>query len=950
MPKQSYGAVPKGRSKSLLFALLDFANDTLDGDENQLERLQSHIETQWQSSERLVVRTKLRYLQTLSQLATPDSPLTLSQIKTALKHYTDFLEILEDNRTITRGSENWHFTLTFWGDRWDKDYNLICFEKAWESCRSGQSNQILVTEAVVKQKTISANLKVKVKSELQWSSICHNALNTRLTSNPLTAVDGMVFELGDLYVPLGVIPCSLTDENTNNEIDLLSYIPELFFQHHVETKQPNRLAIIGEPGTGKTTFLQQLALQISETNIYFPVWISLADLDGRSLEDYLTTTWLQQALKQFSITPETLKKFVSLIEKGQVWFLLDALDEMGDPSSHVAAKLEHSLQGWLGNAHIVLTCRSTVWKSNKNPLSYFITYRCQSFGADNQQLNYFIQQWFQKDGELGDRLIFELNRRVNNRIHAVVKHPLYLTLLCRIWQLTQGKLPTTKAILYRQFVDAFYEWKQEAFPTTRTQRKTINRILAQLALQGLQSSPQRFRFRKREIETMFDKFDPDLLTIALQLGWLEIVGRSVVTGEQIYGFYHQTFQEYFAATAINQWQDLVKMECHRGSFYPIFAYGWHEIILLWLGREDIQDSDKEAFLKTLQHWQDNCGGFYTLKANCMVGKGLAEFPDFSEANTIIEQLIQWRFETPENGIMRPAPVIDQAGIALSRSERQLTIPALENFLDQAKNPFDQWLAAHSLGKNYDPGNLKAIATLEKLLLDTTDVDQILNLCRSLSLIDPQNKALLEILLNLLKTEVNVGILRKAALRLGRLYPQHPLAVLTLESLLAQVADKHQRHHLLETLGKIEPNHPLIPRSQKSPQQVTNLHRSPKQKSLQELTFATQAILQKLAQETSVHQRVYHISKLVNFEPTHPIIIQTLLETLAIARRKKTLRLIIETFQKVINQEQLTEIFPQVRDLYLDPTTQAPSKKACYKLLWEWSRELSYLDFQALWNY
>ena len=142
MPKQSYGAVPKGRSQSLLFALLDFANDALDADETQVDRLRGQIETQWQSSERLVVRTKLRYLQNLSRLATPDAPLTLPQIKTALKSFTDFLEILEDNRTITRGSENWHFTLTFWGDRWERDYNLDCFEQAWESRRSGGNTPV----------------------------------------------------------------------------------------------------------------------------------------------------------------------------------------------------------------------------------------------------------------------------------------------------------------------------------------------------------------------------------------------------------------------------------------------------------------------------------------------------------------------------------------------------------------------------------------------------------------------------------------------------------------------------------------------------------------------------------------------------------------------------------------------------------------------------------------
>ncbi|OKH14665.1 NACHT domain-containing protein [[Limnothrix rosea] IAM M-220] len=943
MPKQSYGAIPKGRSRSLLFALLDFANDSLDADEEQIDRLRSQIETQWQSSERLVVRTKLRYLQTLSRLATPDIPLTLPQIKTALKHFTNFLEILEDNRTITRGSENWHFTLTFWGDRWDREYNLGCFERVWESRRSG---------GVAPEKTLISGVEKK-GDRRNWYRICRDGLNTRLTSNPLTAGDGMEFDLGDLYVPLGVVKNSFSDSNAEEEIEFISYTPQSFVENYRGSTEPQRFAIIGEPGTGKTTFLQQLALHLSDTEICLPVWISLADLEGRSLEDYLTTTWLRKVLKQFIIEPEILHEFVGLIAQGRVWLLLDALDEMGDTSSRAAANLERECQGWLGNAHIVLTCRNTVWHSGKNALAYFESYRCQSFGADNNQISCFVRQWFQHNLPLGDRLLEELYRAVNHRIHSVVAHPLYLTLLCRIWQLTQGKLPTTKAILYRQFVTAFYEWKQDAFPTTRIQQKNLNQALAQLALQGMQDYPQRFRFRQREIEQCFDRINPDLLTLALQLGWLDVVGHSETTGEKIYGFYHQTFQEYFAATAIAQWQDFIQLDINGKIYRPIFDYSWQEIILLWLGREDIATAEKEDFLEILWTWQDACGGFYDLKAICLVGKGLAEFSDFSRAKAVIQTLVQWRFETPQNAPILPTPIVEQAGIALSRSDRQLTVPALETFLDQTENPFDQWLAAHSLGKNHDPANKKAIATLEKLLQKDIDVSVKLNLCRSLGLIEPNNETVLQTLTHLLKTESNISILRKAALRLGRLQPNHPLAVQTLERLLEKATDTHQRGNILDTLALIAPQNtavethvkPTITKA-KSPRAKS---RKIKQKSPKELQFATETILRKLEADLPLHKRISLIVKLSNYDPPHPIIIPSLIEGLAIARRKATLKLIVETLDNLVATSQLPEILPPIRDIYLNPKTPAPGQRACYKLLWEWSKELDYDKFLHLWH-
>ena len=72
MPKQSYGPVTKGRSRSLLFALIDFANDSLDADDKQLDLLRVHLKIHWKSPHRLVVRTKLRHLQTLTKFASSD--------------------------------------------------------------------------------------------------------------------------------------------------------------------------------------------------------------------------------------------------------------------------------------------------------------------------------------------------------------------------------------------------------------------------------------------------------------------------------------------------------------------------------------------------------------------------------------------------------------------------------------------------------------------------------------------------------------------------------------------------------------------------------------------------------------------------------------------------------------------------------------------------------------
>lgn len=133
MPAISLSAQVKERAQGLLTALLLYANGELEG----CDRLP--IQIHWQTETRLVVKTKIRFLESLTAQVPTLSRLTAPQIKEVLKRLSDFIGILEDNRLATQGSETWHFTLNLWYRRPDVTANVKRLEEEWNHRRTFQS-------------------------------------------------------------------------------------------------------------------------------------------------------------------------------------------------------------------------------------------------------------------------------------------------------------------------------------------------------------------------------------------------------------------------------------------------------------------------------------------------------------------------------------------------------------------------------------------------------------------------------------------------------------------------------------------------------------------------------------------------------------------------------------------------------------------------------------------
>jgi len=130
MSRATFGKLVRDRAKRLFEAILACANGEIEDNPTRGMPLEAY----WQTENQLVVRTKLRLLKEIT--AQCGSRLEIEQIREALNRLED-IGILEDNRTLPKGSEIWHFTLKLRSK--DREANLKQLDAEWERYRIKKS-------------------------------------------------------------------------------------------------------------------------------------------------------------------------------------------------------------------------------------------------------------------------------------------------------------------------------------------------------------------------------------------------------------------------------------------------------------------------------------------------------------------------------------------------------------------------------------------------------------------------------------------------------------------------------------------------------------------------------------------------------------------------------------------------------------------------------------------
>ncbi len=225
-------------------------------------------------------------------------------------------------------------------------------------------------------------------------------------------------------------------------------------------------------------------------------------------------------------------------------------------------------------------------------------------------------------------------------------------------------------------------------------------------------------------------------------------------------FFHPTFQEYFAALAIDDWHyflnHIPENPSHPDAKYRIFEAQWKEVFLLWLGRKHIFKEEKENFINALVKFEDRCNGFYWEQAVLIAAEGIAEFKGSIYEIKIVEQLILWAFGyfdfQKQQWLEALNPLTEEARKALLETNHSLVIKQIIDFIqDYPDGLYARYRAIQILGE-IGSGYPEVVQLLADLLCNSQDKRTVVQTAETLARIVPNHQEAITILLKLLEDE------------------------------------------------------------------------------------------------------------------------------------------------------------------------------------------------------
>jgi predicted NACHT family NTPase len=361
-----------------------------------------------------------------------------------------------------------------------------------------------------------------------------------------------------------------------------------------------RLRVLGKPGSGKTTFLQHLAIQCNQGNVAanrVPIFITLRDFADESrataefsLLDYIQTEFLTSGISERSLLE-------TLLHHGRVLLLLDGLDEVRQPESRaIVNEIRRFSENYPKNLFVV-ACRTA---AKSFTIQRFTDVEIAPFTAE--QIAAFAQKWFAVltrapiEDELAVQFMQNLDLPENLQFRRLVVTPLFLHLACWVFH-RQEKFPTKNTQFYKQCLDLLLgKWdesrgiqRDEVYRGFLLPQKL--RLMSQIAAATFEQGHH--FFEQQEIEHYISDYIRNLPNAPTEPEELQLDSESILKAIElqhgllaervrgIFSFSYLAFQEYFMARKIVASHNLQALEQALERLVShITDPRWREIFLL----------------------------------------------------------------------------------------------------------------------------------------------------------------------------------------------------------------------------------------------------------------------------------------------------------------------------------------------------------------------------------
>ncbi len=436
-----------------------------------------------------------------------------------------------------------------------------------------------------------------------------------------------IFNFEKHYVPISVTEAdSILSKSISKEMDKSTHPNSLeknLLQNCQAFSLPSLLrnntaiALIGDPGVGKTSMLRHLCLEnCYGDSQWFPVYISVAKMVAL---DYNLKEMISHQIGSYSVTESPGYLLDALLSEGRLLLCLDGIDELDNPDPMVARSIIRKISSNLTEIlerhtenTVVVSARRESWQTCR-PLLPQLLKEFIVRPLPLSDVRTFIDRWLSEYPIKADALIDALRRR---GWPSFATNPLLLTLTCIVF-LRRGEFPSKMSELYERFIEIMLEeWNE----TRRISRRIpVPGLTTENAIFLLSELALAFHEQRRGVFTRVEALhvlskhmsSAGLSSVSPEEVFIELIDQHGLIRswsiDEYFAFPHLSFQAFLAAKALRSQND-----AYLSITQVIDDAFWQEAILLYAELGDITDfvqellSDKENILHTSLFIVANC--------------------------------------------------------------------------------------------------------------------------------------------------------------------------------------------------------------------------------------------------------------------------------------------------------------------------------------------------------